>query len=124
HAGDERRLQPGAASDVFGVLAVGVGPGAPVAELDRRPGGPDRLRDVVLPSRRARGDAADRDLWRRLPPLHGPPLAHLAPILLWATLRGPALQRVCVARRGRFTIDALALSAATPSGRLGCLRQA
>src|SRR5262249_14115701 len=90
HAGDERRLQPRAASDVFGVLAVGAGAGAPVAELDCGAGGPDRLRDVVLSARRTRGGADDRDLWPRLPPLHGAGLAHLAGELLGTSRPGLA----------------------------------
>src|SRR5262245_57063685 len=87
HPGDERHLQPRAASDVFGVLAVGAGAGAPVAELDRGACGPDRLRDVVLSACRTRGGADDRDLRRRLPPLHGADLAHLARDLLASSPR-------------------------------------
>src|SRR6266699_5436058 len=82
HLGDERRLQPRAASDVFGVLAVGGGAGLAATELDRRAGRPDRLRHAVLSARRARGGADDRDLRRRVPPLYGPELAPLARHLL------------------------------------------
>src|SRR5262249_22754712 len=87
--GGERGRRPRAASDVFGVLAVGAGAGAPVAELDRGAGGPDRLRDVVLSARRARGGADDRDLWRGLPPLYCANRAHLTRHLLAAS---PLLQ--------------------------------
>src|SRR5262249_15840982 len=76
---------PRAASDVFGVLAVGGGAGLAAAELDRRPGRPDRLRDAVLSARRARGGADDRNLRRRVPPLYGANLAHLTRHLLAAS---------------------------------------
>src|SRR6516165_9509785 len=85
HLGDERRLWPRAASDVFGVLAVGGGAGLAATELDRRPGRPDRLRNAVPSARRTRGGADDRNLRRRVPPLYGANLAHLARHLLAAS---------------------------------------
>src|SRR5262249_59724430 len=87
--GGERGRRPRAASDVFGVLAVGAGAGAPVAELDRGAGGPDRLRDVVLSARRTRGGADDRNVRRRVPPLHGQDLTHPAGHLLVAVRYRP-----------------------------------
>src|SRR5262249_56501976 len=87
--GDERLLWRGGASVVFGVVAVGGGAGLAATDLDRGPGGPDGLGDVVFSARGAGGGADDRALWRRLPPLHGADLAHLARHLLAAS---PLLQ--------------------------------
>src|SRR5262249_29760939 len=80
-----RRLPSRAPSHVFGVLAVGVGAGAAAAELDRGAGGSDRVRNVVLFSHRARGGVDDRNLRRRVPPLHGADRADLAGDLLAAS---------------------------------------
>src|SRR4051794_36290441 len=70
-AGDEWRLWPRAASDVFGILALGAGAGAAAAKLDRGRRRSGRIRDAVLSACRAGGGADGRDLRRRIPALHG-----------------------------------------------------
>ncbi len=62
--------------------------------LEVRDGGSDRLRNVVLSARRARGGADDRNVRRRVPPLHGADRAHLAGDIL-------AVSRRCVAMHAR-----------------------
>jgi hypothetical protein len=72
-----------ALADTIGLRALGLGAwGA---------GGPDRLRDVVLSARRTRGGADDRNVRRRVPPLHGANRTHLAGGLLGAGRRCAAM---------------------------------
>src|SRR5438105_13298189 len=71
HARDYGRLQSRAASDVFGILAVGAGAVAAAAQLDRWTCRHCRIWDIVLYARWPGRTVDERNFRRRIPSLHG-----------------------------------------------------